>query len=624
MSSDNIQVEMKAKAILLLLIAVTFSMYKETPAQKKRSKKEGTDVVAIKSPPTIAYTVSMSKPATHLIEVEMRVSSGQLPASLELKMPVWTPGSYLVREYARHVQGFDVKDASGTPLAWEKINKNTWAVDTKGAKDIVATYRVYANELTVRTNELNDEHAFWNNAATLMFVKDQLKAPATVTVRPFGNWKIGTGLPAVAGQANTFRSENYDVLYDSPFEVSDFKEIGFTVQGKPHRIIFSGEGNYDMQRTAADVAKIVEEAYKIFGEFGYDNYTFIVNLRGGGGLEHLNSTALQFNRFGFKPDSRYKGFLGLVAHEYFHNYNVKRIRPDALGPFDYENENYTKLLWVAEGGTEYYSNILLRRAGFITDKEYLESRARGFEQLADRPGRLEQSVENSSFDAWIKYYRPDENAVNNQISYYDKGELVNMLLDITIRSSSNGTKSLDDVMRYLYTEFFKKGRNYTPADYQKTAELMAGKSLEDFFSKYVRGTADLDVDTIVNALGLKFTAAAPNSKRAYFGADLGEDNGRLTVRSVSAGTPAYEQGINSGDQIVAIDGYRANQTFLTSYLGERKPGDTVKLTIFRFDKMRDMPITLGSDMRTDLGFERVAEPTDQQKKLYHDYLNADL
>jgi predicted metalloprotease with PDZ domain len=282
------------------------------------------------------------------------------------------------------------------------------------------------------------------------------------------------------------------------------------------------------------------------------------------------------------------------------------------------------LLWVAEGGTEYYSNILLRRAGFITDKEYLEARAQGFEQLSARPGRLEQSLEYSSFDAWIKYYRPDENAVNNQVSYYDKGELVNMLLDITIRSSSNGTKSLDDVMRYLYTEFFKKGRNFTPADYQKAAEMMAGKSLDDFFSKYVRGTADLDVDPIVNAIGLHFTSTTPNAQRAYIGADLAEDGGRLTIRSVPAGTPAYEQGLNFNDQIVAIDGYRASQAFLTSYLAEKKPGDTVKLTIFRFDKMRDIPFTLGGNTRKDMGFERVSEPTDQQKKLYRDYLNAEL
>lgn len=607
---------------MFLLVVLSFSMNQETPAQKKRPKTPVAEVKPVV--PDIAYTVSMSKPSTHLLEVDMAVNWSQMPGTLEVKMPVWTPGSYLIREYARHVQQFSAKDATGAALTWRKINKNTWAVDTKSAGAVAISYKVYANELTVRTNELNDEHAFWNNAATLMFIKGQLAAPATVTVNPFGNWKVATGLPKFGGRADTFRAPNFDVLYDSPFEVSNFNEITFDVQGKPHRIVFSGEGNYDMKRCAADFAKIVEESYKIFGELPYDDYTFIVNLRGGGGLEHLNSTALQTNRFAFKPDSRYKNFLGLVAHEYFHAFNVKRIRPDALGPFDYENENYTKLLWVAEGATEYYSNILLLRAGFITDKEYLQGRASGIQQLQERPGRFEQSLEDSSFDAWIKYYRPDENAVNNQISYYDKGEIVNMVLDIAIRSASGGTKSLDDVMRHLYAEFYKKGKNFTPADYQKAAEMMAGKSLEDFFAKYVRGKEEIDFDAIVSGIGLTFKAAENNAKRAYLGADLAEANGVLTIRTIAAGTPAYEQGLNTGDQIVAVDGYRASQTFLTSYIGERKPGDSIKLTIFRFDKLREVTFKLGSNNRKDYSFGVIAEPTDLQKKLYRDYLNADL
>lgn len=610
------------KAIIFLLVVLSFSMNQETPAQKKRPK---TPVVEAKPvAPDIAYNVSMSKPTTHLLEVEMAVNWSKMPGTLEVKMPVWTPGSYMIREYARHVQQFSAKDATGAALAWRKVNKNTWAIDTKAAGAVAISYKVYANELTVRTNELNDEHAFWNNAATLMFVKGQLAAPATVTVNPFGNWKVATGLPKFGGRADTFRAENFDVLYDSPFEVSNFNEISFNIQGKPHRIVFSGEGNYDMKRCAADFAKIVEESYKIFGELPYEDYTFIVNLRGGGGLEHLNSTALQVNRFAFKSDSRYKGFLGLVAHEYFHAFNVKRIRPDALGPFDYENENYTKLLWVAEGGTEYYSNILLLRAGFITDKEYLQARASGIQQLQERPGRFEQSLEDSSFDAWIKYYRPDENAVNNQISYYDKGEIVNMVLDITIRNASGGAKSLDDVMRHLYVEFYKKGKNFTPADFQKASETMASKSLDDFFAKYVRGKEEIDFDGIVSGIGLTFKGAENNAKRAYLGADLAEANGVLTIRTISAGTPAYEQGLNTGDQIVAVDGYRASQTFLTSYIGERKPGDTIKLTIFRFDKLREVAFKLGSNNRKDYSFGVIAEPTDLQKKLYRDYLNADL
>ncbi|MEO8573453.1 MAG: PDZ domain-containing protein [Pyrinomonadaceae bacterium] len=617
--------KIKSSGVLAILLTSIFFMYQETPAKSKRvGKTKAPSAEQQASAPNISYTVSMSKPWTHLLEVEMRVKWNRMPGSAQLKMPVWTPGSYLVREYARHVQDFAVKDASGRALTWEKINKNTWQIDAKGAKEIVATYRVYSNELTVRTNELNDEHGFWNNAALLMFPAGQLAAPSTVTIAPYSKWKIATGLPRVSGKANTFRAPNFDVLYDSPFEVSDFKEISFEVHGKRHRVVMSGEGNYDLKKIAEDVAKITDEGYKIFGEFPYDDYTFIVNLRGGGGLEHLNSTALQWSRFGFKPESRYKQFLSLVAHEYFHLWNVKRIRPDALGPFDYENENYTKLLWVAEGGTAYYESLLLRRAGLITDKELLDARANTIEQLQNRPGRFETSLEEASSDAWIKYYRQDENAINNQISYYDKGEVVNMMLDVTIRTASGGAKSLDDVMRYLYNEFYKKNRNYTPADFQKASELAADRSLDDFFSKYVRGEAEIDYSGIVNGIGLQLASSEPDKSKAYLGADLVEENGRLTIRTLPANTPAYEQGLNTGDQIVAIEGYRASNAFLQSYLAERKPNDTVKLTVFRFDKLRDVTFKLGANMRADYSFKPVENPSDQQKKLYGDYMNAEL
>ncbi len=611
--------------IIVMLFAATFFMYQDTAAQDRgTASKPELARVAGQNSPDIAYTVSMPLPATHLLEVEMRIKHAKMPARLSLKMPVWTPGSYLVREYARHVQDFSVKSSGGAALTWAKVNKNTWDVDTNGSAEILVSYKVYANELTVRTNELNSEHAFWNNGALLLFPAGQLSAPSTVTVKPYGNWKIATGLPPVAGQTNTFRSPNYDILYDSPFEVSDFHEISFSVKSKPHRLVITGDGNYDLKQLAVDIAKIADAAANIFGELPVENYTFIVNLRGGGGLEHLNSTALQFNRFGFKPQARYRGFLGLVAHEYFHLWNVKRIRPDALGPFDYENENYTKLLWVAEGATAYYESVLLRRAGFITDKEFLADMANKIGQLERRPGRFETSLEEASMDAWIKYYRQDENSVNNQISYYDKGEIVNMMLDITIRTASDGSKSLDDVMRYLYNEFYKKNRNYTPKDFQNAAELAAGKSLDDFFTKYVRGETEIDYADIVNGIGLKVNTVERDNGKADLGADLADENGRLNVRSVAAGTPAYSQGLNFGDQIVAIDGYRASNAFLQSYLAERKPGDKIKLTLFRFDRLMELPITLGNNTRADYSFAPMSDATDKQRQLYDGYLGGKL
>ena len=608
-------------AIVALSLAILFMQHDVTAQNKRKKQKEKPTATALAAaPPEIAFTVGMSKPWTHLLEVQVSVKWDQMPEALDLKMPVWTPGSYLIREYARHVQDFDVKSSAGGDLAWQKTSKNTWTVKTNGAKEIKATYRVYANELTVRTNEVNSEHAFWNNAATLMFVKGQLAAPSTITVNPYGDWKIATGLPQAAGSKNTFKAPNFDVLFDSPFEVSNFTEFDFTVEGKPHRLVFSGEGNYDGPEIAAEVTKIVEQAYKIFGELPYDNYTFIVNLRGGGGLEHLNSTALQFNRWGFKPQARLTGFLGLVAHEYFHAFNVKRIRPDALGPFDYENENYTRLLWVAEGGTEYYSGLLLLRAGLISPQEYLAGKADSIRRLEAIPGRFEQSLEYSSFDAWIKYYRQDENSMNNQISYYDKGELVNMMLDLKIREASNGTKSLDDVMRALYNDFYKKGKNYTPADYQHMAEVAAGVSLDDFFSKYVRGTAEVDWNSFLNGIGLEIKKSGGG--KPYLGAQLTEANGSLTVRAIPAGSPAYEQGLNTGDQIVAVDGYRATNSFLSTWTANKKVGDKIKLTIFRFDKLRDIEITLGADPQKMYSISQLANPTAEQQTLEKQYLNA--
>ena len=589
--------------------------------------------------PEISFTVAMTRPHTHLLEVQVavkRASDG--PQEESLVMPVWTPGSYLVREFARHVQDFAATTASGQPLKWEKSNKNTWRIVTGGSRDWQATYRVYANELSVRTSELNSSHAFWNNANILMYLDGFLKSPSTVRVLAPDVWKVATGLPAAPGQKNTFRAENFDVLYDSPFEVSNFKTLVFNVKGVPHRIVIDGEGNYNAERMRLDVQKIVETQIEMMGgEIPYRDYTFILHLRssGGGGLEHANSTALGYPRFGFTirsgdritsaspaatgtPD--YRGFLSLVSHEFFHLWNVKRIRPDVLGPFDYTEENYTKLLWVAEGVTDYYTDLFLRRAGLITEIDFLTATARAIQTLQNMPGRKVQSVEESSFDAWIKFYRADENFMNSQISYYDKGAILGLLLDLEIRKRSNNAKSLDDVMRYLYAEFFKKNRNYTPTDFQKASELMAGSSLEDFFAKYVRGTEELDYTAALEAAGLRLDTGAGSVDRADFGAVVVQDGDRLVVRSVAAGSPAYEQGLNTGDQIVALDNMRVTRDFFNARIAEKKPGDLINLTIFRFDDLSTLLIKLGGRREGTYRIVPLPSQTEAQKRIYKSWL----
>ncbi len=572
------------------------------------------------APPEISFTVSMSKPHTHLLEVEMRLRAVRLPAQVNLIMPVWAPGSYLIREFERHVQDFVATDAGGRPLRWQKTNKNTWRIETSGARELKVSYQVYANELSVRTNDLNDRHAHWNNVALLMYPEGQLSVPSTLRVVPFGDWKVATGLPAVPGQLNTFRAENFDVLYDSPVEVGRFKTIAFEVRNVPHRIVIDGEGNYDMERIRRDVQKIVETQVAMMGDIPFRDYTFIVHAhtRTDGGLEHLNSTSIIVERNSFRAPASYHTFLSVMSHEFFHVWNVKRIRPDALGPFDYTKENYTRLLWVAEGITDYYGILMLRRAGLISAEDYLDSLSDMIDNVQSKPGRFEMSVEEASFDAWIKYYRTDENSVNSQISYYDKGHLIGLLLDLEIRKLSGGAKSLDDVMRYLYAEFYKKNRNYTPEDFQRAAEMMAGASLENFFTRYVRGREELDYNASLNAFGLQLGAANQANvspiERPYFGADLAQEGDRLMVRRVYSDSAAYEQGLNAGDQIVALDGMRVSQQSFMARLGEKRVGDTLNLTLFRDDDLRTLPIKLGKRVVRDYRILPVRQPTPEQMK----------
>ncbi|MBC7932402.1 MAG: M61 family metallopeptidase [Rubrivivax sp.] len=625
----------QTRALVFALLSSLFLLSITAHAQQDQRSRTSASPA-----PEIAYTVSMPKPHTHMLEVEARLRyAADAPASVDLVMPVWTPGSYLVREFERHVQNFAPQEGGGRALQWRKANKNTWRVETGGARELRVRYSVYANELSVRTSEVNDRHAFWNNAALLVYPDGYLGAPSTLRVEPFKGWKVATGLPAIEGEGNAFRAENFDVLYDSPFLVSNFRVIEFEVKGVAHRIVVDGEGDYDAERMRRDVKKIVESEVEMMGEIPYRDYTFILLLgaTGGGGLEHLNSTVLTARRFGFSAESDWREFYTLVAHEFFHLWNVKRIRPDALGPFDYTRENYTRLLWAAEGITSYYENLFVRRAGLMTDREYLSAVAGEFQKLQETPGRLERSAEESSFDAWIKHYRPDENSVNSTISYYDKGAILGLLLDLEIRKRSSGAKSLDDVMRALYNDFFKKNRNYTSEDFQRAAETAAGASLEEFFRRFVRGREELDYNAALDAAGLRLDTASavdgrPAPEEAHLGATFAKEGeqvvgrtvqpGELVVKTVPAGTPAYEQGINAGDQIVAVGGYRATLDFLKARIADKRPGETITLTLFRADELRALQIKLGARANASYRIVPVRQPSDQQKRIYQSWLAA--
>ncbi|MBC7922315.1 MAG: M61 family metallopeptidase, partial [Ferruginibacter sp.] len=537
-----------------------------------------------------------------------------------------TPGSYLIREYAKNVEGFVARDGGGNPLASEKINKNTWRVRTRSAAEVRVAYQVYAYELTVRTSFLDASHGYLNGASVFMYVDKMLDLPATLTVKPYAGWtEISTSLTPAKGSKFEFDVPNYDILVDSPLEIGTHRVLTFTAAGVPHRVAMYGQANYDANRLLADMKKIAEEATTVVGEHPCKDYTFLVHnlASGGGGLEHLSSTTLQTSRTGYQYEPSYTGFLTLVAHEYFHLWNVKRIRPKALGPFDYENENYTHLLWVAEGFTSFYEDYLLRRAGLTSPDQYLNALTTEINGVENAPGNRVQSVAESSWDAWIKYYRPNENSPNTTVSYYSKGSVLGNLLNLTIMQSTGGGKSLDDAMRYLWTEYHKKQqRGFTDEEFQKALEMVAGKSLAEFFQKHVFGTEPIDYNRFFNAVGLQLVDLNRGRTGPYLGVATSPAGGKLTVTSVMRGTGAYQYGLNVNDELISLDGTRLTDD-INRLIAAKKVGDTVKLLVNRGGELKTLDVTIGNIPTVNYRLERVANPTAEQTALYRKWLRLE-
>jgi predicted metalloprotease with PDZ domain len=385
-----------------------------------------------------------------------------------------------------------------------------------------------------------------------------------------------------------------------------------------------GQGNEDEQRLIEDTRKIVEAARDLWGSLPYEHYTFFLMLAGkqaGGGLEHRNSTSLLLPRFIFKPDKSYERYLSLVSHEFFHVWNVKRLRAAGLGPFDYTSETYTTLLWAMEGITEYYTDLLLLRAGLLTPQRYLERLADDIVTLETTPGRQLQSLECASFDSWIKQYRPDENSINTSVSYYLKGALVAALLDLEIRRRTGGEHSLDDVMRYLYRAYPLDGPGVVDRHgYVQAIKDVTGQDLAEFFDRYIAGTDQLPFDEIFGAAGLKLRWDWKNKQngepKPALGVRLKSSGGQLSVAAVLSGGPAYAAGFNAGDEIVALDGYRiTDEAGIRDRLADRRAGETVTLTVFRREELRTLEVTLGTAPHDKLAIEQVAEPSEEQRRM---------
>ncbi|WP_240755190.1 PDZ domain-containing protein [Pedobacter sp. SYP-B3415] len=553
----------------------------------------------------IAFEVSFREPQAHYAEVEMSLS-GLSKNFVDVKMPVWTPGSYLVREFEKSVEGF-AATASGKKLRVEKVRKNAWRIFNGSAKNVRISYRVYAFELSVRTPYIDADHAFLSPTGIFMHPDGMISSPSTVKIVPFKTWSaVSTGLQPVSGQKFTYSAPNFDLLYDSPIEVGNQDVFEFMAAGVKHEVAMVGQGNYDKARLQADMPKIVEQATALYGENPNKYYVFIVHNveRGGGGLEHLNSTTLEVTRDSYGTAKGYEGFLDLVAHEYHHLWNVKRLRPVALGPFDYDNENYTTNLWVAEGFTSYYENKFMLRAGFLTPEQFVTKLAGAVGTVVNTPGARVQSAAASSYDAWIIGYRPNENSRNNSISYYSKGEVIGLLMDLEIIRASKGAKSLDDVMKTMYWQVKKNGKGYTDAEFKACVEQTAGVSFTDFWTKYVNGTDEVEYTKYLGYAGIEAVDDNKGKITATTGASA-EIGRAFTITGVNRNSAAWDDGLNVNDIVLSVDGRDVSDILSTVRLqsprvnldilapiADKKVGDKVNLRILRAGLERQITLTL--------------------------------
>lgn len=570
--------------------------------------------------PSVLYRLAFPEPKSHLVSVEMRIPAGH-PEPLCVAMAAWTPGSYKVRDFARHVQDLSVVDERGRKLAVEKTDKQTWRIGAASRSGVIVRYRVYANELGVRTSVLDDRHAHLNGASLFLYVQDWTSAPVEVVVEPPRGWRIAAALES-RGKGR-FVAPDFDTLVDGPLELGDFDEAHFRERGVPHRVVVSGVGRVKAVDLVPDLQKIVRAGAALFGGLPYKDYTFFINLasENGGGLEHKSSCSLIVARDAFAPRERYLDFLLLAAHEHFHTWNVKRLRPEALGPFDYRGERYTRMLWVAEGFTSYYEKLLLRRARLASEEEVLGLFAEKIRALKETPGRLVQSVSEASFDAWIKYYQPNENSPNATVSYYHKGQLVGLLLDLEIRRRTRGRRSLDDVMQRLYTSY-SGARGFPDAALRDTAEAVAGGSLAGFFADYVDGVAELDFGAALSAIGLQIVADDDDPPTAELGVMLERRGSAAIIATVLSGGPAAKAGLDARDELVAVDGVRVDREKLERLLAARRPAERVEVTVFRADLLRQFHVVLGRKGPRKLRIVPKKTAPRAQRTLYERWLGA--
>lgn len=585
----------------------------------------------------IHYTIVPKDLAAHLYAVTVTVDAPDRQGQ-RFSLPAWIPGSYMIREFARHIVQIRA-EAGGADVALVKSDKHSWqAASCDGP--LTLHYDVYAWDLSVRAAHLDQTHGFFNGTSVFLQVAGREHLPHLVDIRKSDDpacagWRVATALPRLKAKRHgfgTYLASNYDELIDHPVETGDFALASFEAYGVPHDIVITGRvPNLDLARLCTDLTKICEAQIALFEpkskQAPMDRYVFMTMAVGDGygGLEHRASTALICNRADLPVKGQaaltdgYRTFLGLCSHEYFHTWNVKRIKPAAFAPYKLESETYTPLLWLFEGFTSYYDDLMLLRAGVIDQAAYFSLLAKTVNSVLRGSGRTKQSVAESSFDAWVKYYRQDENAPNAIVSYYTKGSLVALALDLSIRHGSAGNKSLDDVMRALWVRYGRDfyaveggGRGVTEAEVEALFEEVSGLKMKRLLQRWVHGTADLPLVKLLEPFGVVLADDREKAK-ASLGVRSVKDGADCRLANVYEGGAAHRAGLSANDLLIAIDGLRVSATNLESLLGRYRSGDTVELHVFRRDELMRFKAKLMADAAARTALTAVARPASTVK-----------
>ncbi|HHL31723.1 MAG TPA: M61 family peptidase [Oceanospirillales bacterium] len=536
------------------------------------------------------YKLSIADAAHHLADVSVEFHDIK-SQTFVVKLPVWRTGRYEILDLPANIRKFKAYDAKGRPLQWQKINKNSWQITSNGANSIEVHYQIYANRLRDRVSHIDSTHAFLDASGVFIYNEEQRQKSLEVRLQVPTAWHSVSGLKSLA--KDTFWAANYDQLVDSPIESGLHSLRTFTVEEQQYQILVWGDGNYDMDVLQSDISKLHHQAKFIWKSFPFSNYVFMYHagnmLRGA--TEHVNSTIIQTDHFGFYPRKKYHKLISVTSHEFVHTWNVKAYRPAGISPYDYDKENYSDLFWMAEGTSSYYDKLLAARAGIFTIEEFLDDLAEDILEYSHKPGRKVMSLAESSYNTWLANNKSRTH--NATVSIYLKGSLVSWLLDQQIRELSNNNKNLDDLSYLLYKNFAQSAQGYSSADVRQLLRELTGHDFTEFWQDYVEGTKAIDFDRLLAYYGLKIeedTAADEEEEHIAFGWELQEENGLLKIAVIDADGSAWHAGLAQDDLLVAINGFQVNDDNIDKVLENLQANNTYSLSYFNQGQLKTTKI----------------------------------